>query len=187
MADVDWSAIKAEYIAGNDSYQALSDKYGISFRTLSQRGVAEGWVRQRKAYRERVVKNTVKKVGEKQAAENAKKLLRLQKAADDMASVIEGVLKDEKQFHRHLVGAGEAEVVYKKADTKAIRDITVSMRELASLIRNVYDIPTRAEQQAMDIAGKRLQLEERKAEKQEDEDNELRVTFLAPEAEEWAE
>ena len=65
---MDWSKIKAEYIAGGISYRSLAQKYNISFNTLKRIAVKEGWATLRdKAYN----KATTKMVNEV-ATENAK-------------------------------------------------------------------------------------------------------------------
>ena len=97
--------------------------------------------------------------------DNAAKLVSLQQSADAMSTAIARVFDDADQFHRHLVTSDfeTEERVYKKIDTKAIRDLTGAMRDLAIVLRNVYNIPTVQEQAAMDVAAERLALERQKA------------------------
>lgn len=52
---VNWEKIHAEYIAGDTTYAALAEKWGISVSTLSKKATKEHW------------KNDRKKVGEKLA------------------------------------------------------------------------------------------------------------------------
>ena len=40
---VEWSRIKAEYIAGGTSYRKLAEKYGVSFSTLRKVAAKEHW------------------------------------------------------------------------------------------------------------------------------------------------
>lgn len=44
---VDWLSIKAEYIAGNGSYAALAEKYGVHKSTIANKASKERWVEQR--------------------------------------------------------------------------------------------------------------------------------------------
>ena len=37
MLDIDWVAIRADYIAGSMGYRRLADKYGISVNGLAER------------------------------------------------------------------------------------------------------------------------------------------------------
>ena len=41
--DTDWSAIRAEYIAGGISLRKLAEKHGVSFNTLKYRAKVERW------------------------------------------------------------------------------------------------------------------------------------------------
>lgn len=51
MAMVDWQTIKTEYITTNTSYRKLCQKHGVSYTTLSNRALDEGWVNAREQYR----------------------------------------------------------------------------------------------------------------------------------------
>ena len=180
----DWNAIKAEYIVGEISYRKLSEKWGVSFRTLADHARKEGWAKERNRHRNNVTKRTVQKVAARTAATNANRLLRLQQAADNMGEVIAEVFGDAEQFHRHIVQTrnGDAwdavERIFDKVDTKAIKDLTGAMKDLAYVIRNIYDLPTKQEQSAMDIAAGRLAIERDKAHLGTVDDNETGVVEI---------
>ena len=54
---MDWSKIKAEYIAGGISYRSLAQKHNISFNTLKRIAVKEQWSKLRdKAYNKATTK-----------------------------------------------------------------------------------------------------------------------------------
>ena len=193
---IDWTSIKSEYITGNISYRKLADNWGVSFRTLSDRAVREGWKEARDAHRNNVLAKTVQKVASRKATTTANKLCDLQEAADNMGRVIAGIFADTEQFHRHIVteglGMGSTKVEerrYEKVDTKAIKDLTGALKDLAAVMRNIYDLPTAQEQAAMDIAAERLRLDKAKAEAEQNtsEDEEIKVEFFNPEEEGWAE
>lgn len=191
---IDWTAIKAEYITGTISYRKLADSWGVSFRTLSDRALREGWKEARDKHRNNVVEKTVQKVASRKASTTANKLCDLQEAADNMGRVIAEIFADSEQFHRHIVteglGMGATKVEerqYKKVDTKAIKDLTGAIKDLAAVMRNIYDLPTAQEQAAMDIAAERLRLDKAKAEAEQNTgDDEVKVEFFNPEEEGWA-
>ena len=191
---IDWTAIKAEYITGTISYRKLADSWGVSFRTLSDRALREGWKEARDKHRNNVVEKTVQKVASRKATTTANKLCDLQEAADNMGRVIAEIFADSEQFHRHIVteglGMGATKVEerqYKKVDTKAIKDLTGAIKDLAAVMRNIYDLPTAQEQAAMDIAAERLRLDKAKAEAEQNTgDDEVKVEFFDPEEEGWA-
>ena len=190
---IDWTSIKSEYITGNISYRKLADNWGVSFRTLSDRAVREGWKEARDAHRNNVLEKTVQKVASRKATTTANKLCDLQEAADNMGRVIAGIFADTEQFHRHIIQTRDgdnwdaAERIFDKADTKAIKDLTGAMKDLAAVMRNIYDLPTAQEQAAMDIAAERLRMDKAKAEAEQNTGNEeVKVEFFNPEEEGWA-
>ena len=190
---IDWTAIKAEYITGTISYRKLADNWGVSFRTLSDRALREGWKEARDKHRNNVVEKTVQKVASRKATTTANKLCDLQEAADNMGRVIAEIFADSEQFHRHIIQTRDgdnwdaAERIFDKADTKAIKDLTGAMKDLVAVMRNIYDLPTAQERAAMDIAAERLRLDKAKAEAEQNTgDDEVKVEFFNPEEEGWA-
>lgn len=182
----DWNAIKSEYITTGISYRKLAEKWGVSFRTLGDRAMREKWTEERNKYRDSVGKRTVQKVREKTASSAAKKLVKLQQAADSLADVIDGVFEDADQFHRHIIQTRDGDTwdadcrTMDKVDTKAIKDLTGALKDLAYVMRNIYDIPTVQEQTAMDMAAKRLQLDQQKADLGDADEDNTGVVELAP-------
>lgn len=99
-----------------------------------------------------------------------------------MGEVIADIFTDAEQFKRHLIPDGDYSVkekVFHKVDTKAIKDLTGALKDLAAVMRNIYDLPTVAEQSAMDLAAERLALEKSKADVVSDED-ETGVVEITP-------
>lgn len=186
MTMPDWNAIKSEYITTGISYRKLAEKRGVSFRTLGDRAMREKWTEERNKYRDSVGKRTVQKVREKTASSAAKKLVKLQQAADSLADVIDGVFEDADQFHRHIIQTRDGDTwdadcrTMEKVDTKAIKDLTGALKDLAYVMRNIYDIPTVQEQTAMDMAAKRLQLDQQKADLGDADEDNTGVVELAP-------
>lgn len=175
-----WIEIETEYITTNTSYAKIAEKHGVPLGTLQKYAAKNDWFGKKQDYAEKTVAKTTDKI----AKEEAKKLAKLTKAADMMTDVVERILKDTQQFNRHIVGFGE-EKVYQKVDTKAIRDITVAIKELTSVVRNLNNIPTQAEMEAQRIASERLELEKRKADLDLDSNKEIRV-IIGGDAEDYA-
>lgn len=165
-----WTEIETEYITTHTSYAKIAEKHGVPLCTLTKYAQKNKWFKKRREYTENVVAKTADEI----AKHNAKKLAKLTKAADTMTDVVDRILKDAEQFNRHINGFGE-EKVCKKADTKAIRDITVAIKELTSVVRNLNNIPTQAEMEAQRIASERLELEKRKADMDSDSNKEIRI------------
>ncbi len=188
MAKPDWNSIKSEYITTDISYRTLADKRGVSWRTLADRAKREGWPEERKKYCNTVVVKSVQKSATKVSSANARKLARLQQAADSMSDVIAEIFSDTEQFHRHIIQTRDGDTwdadcrTMDKVDTKAIKDLTGALKDLACVMRSVYDLPTVQERSAMDIAAERLRLDQAKAATAatEDGDSGTGVVELAP-------
>ena len=184
LTDKQWSALRAEYISGDISYQGLADKYHVSLSTLTKKAMVDKWSAKRKDYRRKVAVKFVEKSADIEAADNALKLITLQKSADHMADVIQRVFDDTDQFNKYIISEGigggatqTEERTYSKVDTKAIKDLTSAMKDLTQVMRNLYDIPTLAERKAQQLAGERFQLEKRKQEAEENTDSTIKVVW----------
>ena len=180
---IDWAAVKTEYITSTVSYRKLAEKYGVSFRYMSVRGRSEGWVEARKQYQQSIADKIIEKVADERVSRDAQKLLLLQKSADLMSEAILKVFEDARAFNRFIVSDGNFSVeerVFNKVDTKAMREITASIKDLTSVMRNVYNLPTDIEQRQYDLAKQRLELDKSKAAVADDDGEETGVVVLPP-------
>lgn len=64
---MDWSKIKAEYIAGGTSYRKLAKEYKVSFTTLTRTAQRENWVGLRQQAEDITATKIVNVVSEKNA------------------------------------------------------------------------------------------------------------------------
>lgn len=62
---VDWLKIKTEYINGDTTQRELAEKYGVTFRQISNHSTAEGWVAEREQHRDRISAEIQQKADEK--------------------------------------------------------------------------------------------------------------------------
>lgn len=176
MTPRDLTELRAEYITGNLSLREIARKYGIPERTVQDTSGREGWVRERREYRQSVVdrvKNTA-------AAAAADKLAGVCVAADMMVEHIESALADREIFRKYVVrtmtesGAGEGYErvnttdvrILDRSDTKSIRDMVEALQGITATIRNLYDIPTQAERHAQQIAAGHLRVAQARSQTQ---------------------
>lgn len=190
MEKRDWTSLKNEYAVTNTSLRRMAESHGIPFNTIKDRAKRDEWTTARKTYRDIYTKNTIQKAASKAASACAKQLSAVGRAAELATQAIERMIGDTDQFRRHLVQTRDAEGsqdvqerLFDKYDTKALREFTSALKDVVSVIRNVYGLPTIKEQAAMDIALKRLSLYELKS-CADDEDTEFGVVFLPPVLEE---
>lgn len=190
--DVDWIAAREDYVTGDMGYRELAKSYGITLKMLAQQAKNEGWVELRAQFRDRLRTETVVKAVEKVATERADRIARLQLAADGLSEAITKAFDDALQFNRHIVSFGKdkefdtEERIYRKIDTKAIKDLTGALKDLTQVVRNVYDLPTLQEQEAMDIAKRRLKLDEDKAASADSGADEFAIRIEGGDAEDWS-
>ena len=163
----DYSQAEVEYITSKCSYAFISEKYGIPMSSLTKYAGENDWVLKRKNHCEKVVAKTADKIVNKKSA----KMQSLIDASDKAAKAIETALADEDQLYRYVVteNTGDfdqktSEYTFKKMDTKALRDIVSSLKDLTAVIRNLNEIPTNAQKEARKIAKGRFELEKKKAE-----------------------
>ena len=109
-----WAKIRAEYIGGGIGYRELAKKHGVSFRTLSNRAISEGWAKDREQACNKGVTLSVQKTANSAAANadiaariKAKLLIRLETELDALPETIgtEAYADKKKYKLRDLTGA----------------------------------------------------------------------------------
>lgn len=131
MSKPDWGEVKNAYITGKDSLQKLAEKYEIPIRTIKDRSSKEKWVEERKKFRTDVAQKSSQKTAKKEA----KRLAKLRDVAEDVAVLIsQDVERMKKQREKKKTVTPE--------DVKMIKDLTVALKNIADVMRDVYDIPT---------------------------------------------
>lgn len=185
--EVDWEKIRLEYVTTRCSYRQLSEKYGVAIGNISKVSVREHW----KEQRERFVHDVYKKAEEKEKRSQVDRLARLTKATTKAVDVAMKALDDENQFNRYIISEGigggateTKEMEFAKVDTKALKELTGVIKDLTSLMRDFYNIPTPAQAEAQRIAAERLEIERKKAEADSTDDG-IEVVIKG-EAEEWS-
>ena len=192
---IDWEKIKTEYVTTDISQRGLIKKYKVNNVDLAKHSKEEGWVQARKDYKARATAKVIAKMCDKESTKQANQLSGLLDASYNLRDRIMKATADPDQFNRYLVTKGRkggefetVEVIKDKVDTKAIRELTQSMRALEDLIRSLNNIPTPAEQQRLDIERQKFELEKEKWEKEKAERStahEVRVVFDTDDLKGW--
>lgn len=175
MADIDWNAIKTEYVTSNISIQKLAEKHGISAATVRKHSQPEKWAKERSKYGQKVVKTALARAG----ARDARRLQRLQHAGTRMCSELEKLMKaanNELYTHVALEGEGEgrSSLVARKlevVDDKKLLNITRSIDTMARAMRNLYDLQTAGERAQLEMAREALEIKRRAQESKEQADS----------------
>lgn len=179
------NAMKTEYITTDISVRDLAAKYGVSASGVFKYSKRDGWKKQRVERVERCVAKAIQKSETKEV----NRLARLMDATTKAIDVAMEAFEDDKQFNRYIVNrrekymggkdgkAGDVietewseEQIFSKIDTKALKDLTGILKDLDGLMRQYYNLPTPAQAEAQRIAAERLELDKKKAQVDEDED-----------------
>ena len=185
---IDWESIKSEYVTTNVSQKKLAEKYAVNVGTLRYRCAVERWGDLRRQHRDRIMEKTSERLSD----EAAERMVQLMGGTDKMLTATLQALDDPDQFYRYLVkekADGETytkEEVFQKADTKAMKDMTVMLEKLTGLTRDLYGLPTREQELRRELAEEKLALEKQKLENGYGEQQRIEVVFAAGE-EEWNE
>lgn len=166
----DWDAIRNDYIAGNESPKECARRHGVNYRTLGNHLYRERWNDQRAAYRGAVVDKAVETAKNCTAYRVASELTVLSHVVDALERELKKALEDGEQLHRYLVQTttrhkdGTTETAYRditsdKVDTRALRDITDSVKMLEALKRSLHGLETAQERHRKQIERERLELE----------------------------
>lgn len=124
--DIDWSAIKTEYITTKTSYRKLAQKYGVSATQICNVGSDEKWVEQREQYLNKTTAKTIEKISQQEANRAAK----IHRVADKLLNKIEAIADSDKAI-----------------SSKDIRALTAAIRDLKE-VQNVRSDADRREQEA---------------------------------------
>jgi len=188
MPDLDWNALKVEYISGNLSLKALAEKHGMSLNTLEGRSRKEKWGAERQKYRGKVTAKALAHAG----AREARRLEKLQKAGTRMCTELERLMADfRNQMYIHVAvegcGDGESTLVSRKLDVvddKKLLNTAKSIDVMSRAMRNLYDIQTAGEKAQLEMAREELELKRRAQaakEAAEQGGTEIRVEIADPE------
>lgn len=149
---VDWLAVKTEYVTTATSYRELARKYGVSRKTIADRGKAGNWVRERGQYRD----ESTSKIKAAAAEGQAERAVRFVSVADRLLEKIEAI-----------ADADGAQTM----TPKDIRALTAAMLDL----KDIMDIRSKADTREQEA---RIANLERQARAEVDKDNVVTVRLM---------
>lgn len=171
----DWDRIRNEYITGADSVPECARRHGANVGTAKNKCAREHWTDQRAAYRGAVTDKAIDTAATCTAYRVASELVGLAGVVDALERETRKALEDGDQLHRYLVQTtsrrkdGTTDTSYKdiisdKVDTRALRDLTDSVKTLEALKRSLHGLETAQEQHRKQIETERLALERERLE-----------------------
>lgn len=147
---IDWKTIETEYVTTDISHRELCEKYGICRSTISKKASDDKWTEKRNKHRAKTVSKAVNTVGKSQA-EQAAKLFS-----------VGGLLLDKVK----LLLEENPEIL---ADTSAMKDVSVVLKNLKDLMMVKSDADQREQEARIDKLRKEAAIEK--------ENNEIKVTI----------
>lgn len=180
MSEIDWTAIRADYIAGTAGYRKLAEKYGVSVNAVSDHAKKGSWPEKRAEYRDKRGTDLVARY----ARADKRKMEAVFRATERMADTLDRMTEDPDQFRRYLVKDAEGGELREQTtgiwNTRSMRTTVKMLREMTDLIRVMNRIPTQAEAEQQHVARRRIEIEEAKRQNTGDE-NETGVILLGGE------
>lgn len=157
---IDWKTIETEYVTTDISHRQLAEKYGICRSTISKKATDDKWSEKRNKHRDKTVSKAVNAVGKSQAEQTAK----LFSVSGLLLTKVQSLLEDNEEL---------------LADTSAMKDVSVVLKNLKDLLMVKSDADLR-EQEA------RIEKLRKEAQKSEEGTRAIEVVFAAG-PEEWNE
>ena len=135
----DWIKIRNEYISTDIGLRGLAEKHNIPLTTLRDRSRREGWVAMRDEQHHEIAQKTAQKTAEIVAKDEAGRVARLLRIADQLMDKTERALKElDQQVVKHVEKV-KTSISEKDDDGKPIRREVE--REIVSLetINSIVD------------------------------------------------
>ena len=149
MAEINWNAIRTDYITSNLSYRDLEAKYGICYRQIAKKGQAEGWKSQRSQHNH----NVVTKILDDDAKQKVSSVERLETVADKVLAKVEA-----------YIDACDPTAI----DTQSLKHISGVLKDIKDVKRNRKDL------EEQDARIKKLRKD---AEKEDDKTKDVTITI----------
>lgn len=142
----DWNAIRAEYIGGGISTRKLAAKYDVSYPTLKDRSVSEGWVKLREQAKSESIALSSRKIAEAQSnnaalAANIRTMLLEQLALEvaNVRKIQEGIGSEtsETEVNNEFAKDKNGKIVGRVPARTTERKITRKLKELTSAYKDL--------------------------------------------------
>lgn len=144
MADYDWDAMRAEYVAEGATYTQIRAKYGVSYRQLTAVGREQGWKEERDRCRKKVTQKVVDMAVDRKAQSIANVMTAADKLAQRLIDDMDGL-----------------------ATARDVSDVAKALKYAADTLAQVYGIQTPAQMHRQKMDEERLKLDKRRLELEE--------------------
>lgn len=164
----DWNKIKTEYITTDIVQRDLAKKYDVPYSTLRDRCRTDGWFEEKKRFRSKIVADAAKKI----AKDKSEQLLDEYNIACGFIKLLEKSLENDDYTDAGTI------------DTQKVNQAANALAKFMEIKRIVKGHQTLQEKQAHELALRRLKLDEKRAQKDDSEEKEIKIV-LSDEIKEW--
>lgn len=177
---VNWTKAKTAYVTSNKSYRDIAKQYKIAPSVVSKKGKEDGWVEARSEYRAKLAQKSLDTCMETEI----NRLRSLQESAMKMCERLEAAINDENELYMHAGVEGIAKGVSKITERKLssidagkVRNLCQSLQTMTNTMRNLFEIQTKAQQQQLELAREKMQLERERADRDAKSNEDTVYTF----------
>lgn len=187
---VNWTKAKTAYVTSNKSYRDIAKQYKIAPSVVSKKGKEDGWVEARSEYRAKLSQKSLDTCMEMEI----NRLRSLQESAMVMCEELQRALSNKKELYTHVgiesLGMGKtkmSEWELSSIDSVKARNLCQSLQTMTNTVRNLFEIQTKAQQQQLELAREKMQLERERAARdaRDSEDTEYVLTYGDEEMKEY--
>ena len=168
-----WAKIRAEWLKGGITQKELADKYGLSVKTISNRASKEGWKNEKGKIREKTEEQLRERVVRARVNHLEKLIEANEKLLDGLVQMAEIISNKPREYLTDVNGT----LRNAESFAKALQTATMTQRDL-------YRIPNIDQKFAAKKWREQLKLEQAKAKKDENGDEQLIWVVHEPAAEE---
>ncbi len=131
LANVDWIAIKNEYISTNVSYKELSDKYPVSKTAIANRAKKEKWVELREENLNATYTKVVQETQDKIVSAEVDRVTKLLELTDDVQEKIAIALG---QLNMYIDLSGKAQRC-DMIDVSRLKKLVAALKDVKEIVR----------------------------------------------------
>lgn len=135
MANVDWIAIKNEYITTDTSYKILADKYPVSKTAIGNRAKKENWVQLKREYLDETCTKVVQEIQDKNVDAEVDRVANMLKLTDKAQEQI-GIAFGQLDKHMDMFGnVHECEII----DVNKLKKLVAALKDIKEIIKEDSD------------------------------------------------
>lgn len=151
MAKINYKKLETEYISTRISYRQLAKKHNLSERQIARYGKEHGWVEKRQQFVGKVAAKTQSALIQSETD----KLLAICSAVDFLKDTVADALSDPQQLYTRVWFDAETgtatEYTTSKIDVSAVKSLAGALKDLASVVRDVYGIAAQSANNEINI------------------------------------